>query len=184
MLEAHNGVPMLGAVLNSLNIRLDANTIAFILDHGEAKVLLTDRAFSEVIKEALALTERELLVIDIDDSESQGGECLGEMNYETFIADADDTLPLGQPEDEWQALSLLYTSGTTGNPKGCVYHHRGAYLNALGNMATMELNRDSVYLWTLPMFTVTAGPLPGQSPPQWAPMFVCGRLNRKRSSRP
>ena len=152
MLEAHNGVPMLGAVLNSLNIRLDANTIAFILDHGEAKVLLTDQAFSDVIKEALTLTQRELLVIDVDDSESQGGESLGEMDYETFISGADDTFPLGQPEDEWQALSLLYTSGTTGNPKGCVYHHRGAYLNALGNMTTMELNRDSVYLWTLPMF--------------------------------
>ena len=152
MLEAHNGVPMLGAVLNSLNIRLDAKTIAFILDHGEAKVLLTDRAFSEIIKEALTLTERELLVIDIDDSESEGGECLGKMDYETFIAEGGNTFPAGQPVDEWQALSLLYTSGTTGNPKGCVYHHRGAYLNALGNMSTMELNRDSVYLWTLPMF--------------------------------
>ena len=152
MLEAHNGVPMLGAVLNSLNIRLDAKTIAFILDHGEAKVLLTDRAFSEIIKEALTLTERELLVIDVDDSESEGGECLGKMDYETFIAEGGNTFPAGQPVDEWQALSLLYTSGTTGNPKGCVYHHRGAYLNALGNMSTMELNRDSVYLWTLPMF--------------------------------
>ena len=152
MLEAHNGVPMLGAVLNSLNIRLDAKTIAFILDHGEAKVLLTDRAFSEIIKEALTLTERELLVIDIDDSESEGGECLGTMDYETFIAEGGKTFSAGQPLDEWQALSLLYTSGTTGNPKGCVYHHRGAYLNALGNMSTMELNRDSLYLWTLPMF--------------------------------
>ena len=152
MLEAHNGVPMLGAVLNSLNIRLDAKTIAFILDHGEAKVLLTDRAFSKIIEEALTLTERELLVIDIDDSESEGGECLGKMDYETFIAEGSKTFPAGQPVDEWQALSLLYTSGTTGNPKGCVYHHRGAYLNALGNMSTMELNRDSVYLWTLPMF--------------------------------
>ena len=152
MLEAHNGVPMLGAVLNSLNIRLDAKTIAFILDHGEAKALLTDRVFSEVIKEALALTKREMLVIDIDDSESEGGECFGEIDYESFIAEGGDTFTAGQPEDEWQALSLLYTSGTTGNPKGCVYHHRGAYLNALGNMSTMELNRNSVYLWTLPMF--------------------------------
>ena len=152
MLEAHNGVPMLGAVLNSLNIRLDAKTIAFILDHGEAKVLLTDRAFSKIIKEALTLTGRELLVIDIEDSESDGGECLGKIDYETFILEGGKTFPTGQPVDEWQALSLLYTSGTTGNPKGCVYHHRGAYLNALGNMSTMELNRDSVYLWTLPMF--------------------------------
>ena len=152
MLEAHNGVPMMGAVLNSLNIRLDAKTIAFILEHGEAKALLTDRAFSAVIKEALALIDRPLLVIDIDDSENQGGELLGEMDYESFIGSGAPFFSAGQPQDEWQSLSLLYTSGTTGNPKGCVYHHRGAYLNALGNMSTMGLNRDSVYLWTLPMF--------------------------------
>ncbi len=152
MLEAHNAVPMMGAVLNSLNIRLDAKTIAFILAHGEAKVLLTDTAFSAVIKEALTMVEQPILVIDIDDSEGDGGECLGETDYETFIAAARPNFSGDQPSDEWQALSLLYTSGTTGDPKGCVYHHRGAYLNAMGNMQTMGLGRDSVYLWTLPMF--------------------------------
>lgn len=152
MLEAHNAVPMMGAVLNSLNIRLDAKTIAFILAHGEAKVLLTDTAFSAVIKEALTMVEQPILVIDIDDSEGGGGECLGETDYETFIAAARPNFSGDQPSDEWQALSLLYTSGTTGDPKGCVYHHRGAYLNAMGNMQTMGLGRDSVYLWTLPMF--------------------------------
>ena len=152
MLEAHNAVPMMGAVLNSLNIRLDAKTIAFILNHGEAKALLTDTAFSVVIKEALTMVERPILVIDIDDSEGDGGECLGETDYETFITAAEPSFSGDQPSDEWQALSLLYTSGTTGDPKGCVYHHRGAYLNAMGNMQTMNLGRDSVYLWTLPMF--------------------------------
>ena len=152
MLEAHNAVPMIGAVLNSLNIRLDPQTIAFVLDHGEAKVLLTDCAFSSVVKDALALIDREILVIDIDDSESEGGERLGELTYEEFIESVSGEFSSEQPTDEWQALSLLYTSGTTGNPKGCVYHHRGAYLNAIGNMTTMGLNRNSVYLWTLPMF--------------------------------
>ncbi|HCY12868.1 MAG TPA: acyl-CoA synthetase [Gammaproteobacteria bacterium] len=152
MLEAHNGVPLLGAVLNSLNVRLDSATIAFILDHGEARAVLTDRAFSATMREALALVERPLLVIDIDDPQAETGECIGITDYESFIADGNPDFSADQPIDEWQALSLLYTSGTTGNPKGCVYHHRGAYLNALGNMATMGLDRDSVYLWTLPMF--------------------------------
>ncbi len=152
MLEAHNGVPLLGAVLNSLNVRLDSATIAFILDHGEARAVLTDRAFSTTMREALALVERPLLVIDIDDPQAETGECIGITDYESFIAEGNPGFSADQPVDEWQALSLLYTSGTTGNPKGCVYHHRGAYLNALGNMATMGLDRDSVYLWTLPMF--------------------------------
>jgi len=152
MLEAHNGVPLLGAVLNSLNVRLDSATIAFILDHGEARAVLTDRSFSATMREALALLERPLLVIDIDDPQAETGECIGITDYESFIAEGNPGFSADQPVDEWQALSLLYTSGTTGNPKGCVYHHRGAYLNALGNMATMGLDRDSVYLWTLPMF--------------------------------
>ncbi len=152
MLEAHNGVPLLGAVLNSLNVRLDSATIAFILDHGEARAVLTDRAFSATMREALALLERPLLVIDIDDPQAETGKCIGITDYESFIAEGNPGFSADQPVDEWQALSLLYTSGTTGNPKGCVYHHRGAYLNALGNMATMGLDRDSVYLWTLPMF--------------------------------
>ena len=152
MLEAHNGVPMLGAVLNSLNIRLDAHTIAFILDHGEARVLLTDCGFSDTVREALDLIERELLVVDIDDPMATGGERLGALDYEELLAEGDPNFAPEPLLDEWQALSLLYTSGTTGDPKGCVYHHRGAYLNALGNMFTVGLGRDSVYLWTLPMF--------------------------------
>ncbi|HJP45102.1 MAG TPA: AMP-binding protein, partial [Arenicellales bacterium] len=127
-------------------------TIAFILDHGEARAVLTDRAFSATMREALALLERPLLVIDIDDPQAETGKCIGITDYESFIAEGNPGFSADQPVDEWQALSLLYTSGTTGNPKGCVYHHRGAYLNALGNMATMGLDRDSVYLWTLPMF--------------------------------
>ena len=152
MLEAHNGVPMLGAVLNSLNIRLDPRTIAFILEHGEAQVLLTDCGFSDTVREALALIDRELLVVDIEDPMANGGECLGALDYEDLLAEGDPNFAPEPLLDEWQALSLLYTSGTTGDPKGCVYHHRGAYLNALGNMFTVGLGRDSVYLWTLPMF--------------------------------
>ena len=152
MLEAHNGVPMLGAVLNSLNIRLDPRTIAFILEHGEAQVLLTDCGFSDTVREALALIDRELLVVDIDAPMATGGECLGAVDYEDFLAEGAPTFAPEPLLDEWQALSLLYTSGTTGDPKGCVYHHRGAYLNALANMFTVGLGRDSVYLWTLPMF--------------------------------
>jgi len=152
MLEAHNGVPMLGAVLNSLNIRLDARTIAFILEHGEAQVLLTDCGFSDTVREALDLIDRELLVVDIDDPMATGGKRLGALDYENLLAEGDPNLVPKPVLNEWQALSLLYTSGTTGDPKGCVYHHRGAYLNALGNMFTVGLGRESVYLWTLPMF--------------------------------
>ena len=152
MLEAHNGIPMVGAVLNSLNFRLDAGTIAFILEHGQARVLITDRAFSSTIGGALQKIDRKLLVIDIDDPTAPEGDLLGETDYESLLAEGEAVYHSDQPDDEWQALSLLYTSGTTGNPKGCVYHHRGGYLNALGNMNTMGLTRESVYLWTLPMF--------------------------------
>ena len=152
MLEAHYGIPMAGAVLNALNYRLDAATIAFILDHGEAKVLLTDREFSPVIREALGQCRRAPIVIDIDDHLAEGGELIGEKDYEAFLAEGDPAHPITRPADEWQAICLLYTSGTTGNPKGVVYHHRGAYLNALGNALVMRLGHDSVYLWTLPMF--------------------------------
>jgi fatty-acyl-CoA synthase len=151
-LEAHYAVPGVGAVLNSLNFRLDAATIAFCLEHGAAKVLITDRELSPVVREALARTKRKLLVIDADDALAQGGECIGETTYEAWLAQGDPAFDLALPQDEWDAISLLYTSGTTGNPKGVVYHHRGAYLNALGNALSFGLSPQSVYLWTLPMF--------------------------------
>ena len=150
--EAHFGVPMAGAVLNALNIRLDPETIAFILGHGEAKVLLTDTEFAPVVKEALARLERKPIVVDICDPAGPGGERLGEIDYETFLAGADPNFSPVMPADEWDAIALNYTSGTTGNPKGVVYHHRGAYLNALGNILVWGLRQHPVYLWTLPMF--------------------------------
>jgi fatty-acyl-CoA synthase len=154
--EATHGVPMAGAVLNALNTRLDAAALAFILAHGEAKVLLTDTEFAPVIKPALAAFGRELLVVDIEDPEGPhgagGGERLGEFTYEELLAEGDPEADWSLPEDEWRAISLNYTSGTTGNPKGVVYHHRGAYLNAVGNIMTWEMPAHPVYLWTLPMF--------------------------------
>ena len=152
LFEAHFGVPMAGAVLNALNIRLDAETIAFILTHGEAKVLITDREFSPVIEKAIARLERKPLVIDIDDALAVGGKKLGAMDYEAFLAEGDPTYAGERPADEWEAIALNYTSGTTGNPKGVVYHHRGAYLNALGNILVWSMPQHPVYLWTLPMF--------------------------------
>ena len=153
MLEAHYGVPMSGAVLNALNFRLDAETIAFILGHAETKVLLTDREFSPVINQALGiLGNNEILVVDIDDPLAEGGELIGHMTYEALLQEGDADYQWSPPVDEWQALCLNYTSGTTGNPKGVVYHHRGAFLNALGNALVFGLNAKSVYLWTLPMF--------------------------------
>ena len=153
MLEAHFGVPMTGAVLNSLNYRLDAKTLAFTLDHGEAKVLITDREFSGVIKEALTGAARKPLVIDYDDPEFTGkGERLGNIEYEEFLKDGDPNYAWRLPEDEWQGIALNYTSGTTGNPKGVVYHHRGAYLNAMGNVVSWGMPKHATYLWTLPMF--------------------------------
>ena len=150
--EVHFGVPMAGAVLNALNIRLDPETIGFILRHGEAKVLITDTEFSPVIKEALARLDEKPVVIDIADGQGPGGDRLGEMDYEAFLAAGDPEFAEATPEDEWQAIALNYTSGTTGNPKGVVYHHRGAYLNALGNVLVWGMRQHPVYLWTLPMF--------------------------------
>ncbi|MGC1884941.1 MAG: acyl-CoA synthetase [Stellaceae bacterium] len=150
--EAHFGVPMAGAVLNALNIRLDPDTIAFILRHGEAKVLITDSEFAPVVALALAQLDQKPIVIDIADAVGPGGERLGEIDYEDFLATGDPGFPEVTPEDEWEAIALNYTSGTTGNPKGVVYHHRGAYLNALGNVLVWGMRQHPVYLWTLPMF--------------------------------
>ena len=152
MFEAHFGVPMTGAVLNTLNYRLDAANIGFILGHAEAKVLITDREFSATAKAALAALETKPLVIDIDDPQGPEGELVGETDYEAFLAGGDPAFEWQAPADEWQAISLNYTSGTTGNPKGVVYHHRGAYLNALGNVLAGNMAKHPVYLWTLPMF--------------------------------
>ncbi len=153
MLEAHYGVPMTQGVLNTLNTRLDAPIIAFSLDHAEAKVVIIDREFSKVMKEALALCKAKPLVIDYDDPEYSGpGERLGEIEYEDFVASGDPDFLWSMPDDEWDAITLNYTSGTTGDPKGVVYHHRGAHLLAMGNVITCDMGHHPVYLWTLPMF--------------------------------
>jgi fatty-acyl-CoA synthase len=153
MYEAHFGVPMCGAVLNTLNTRLDAEAIAFMLDHGEAKVVLTDREFSPIIEKAIALAKAKPVVIDVDDPEYSGpGKRLGATAYEGLLAEGDPEWNWQWPADEWQAISLNYTSGTTGNPKGVVYHHRGAYLNGVGNILVWAMPHHAVYLWTLPMF--------------------------------
>jgi fatty-acyl-CoA synthase len=151
--ECAFGVPMAGAVLNAMNIRLDAATIAFMIDHGEAKVLLTDTEFAPVVAEALHRARRKPLVVDIADSLGPAdGARLGSVEYEAFIATGDAEDAWTPPADEWDAIALNYTSGTTGNPKGVVYHHRGAYLNAIGNVMVWNLPSRPVYLWTLPMF--------------------------------
>jgi fatty-acyl-CoA synthase len=152
MLECHYGAPMCGAVLNTLNTRLDAAAIAFMLDHGEAKALIVDREFSALARQALDLCERRPLLIDYDDPEYGGpGEGLGGLDYEALLAEGDEHYSWVVPRDEWDAIALNYTSGTTGDPKGVVYHHRGAHLLALGNIVTADMGRHPVYLWTLPM---------------------------------
>ncbi len=153
MLEAHFGVPMSGAVLNTLNTRLDAEAIAFMLQHGEAKVLLTDREFSSVVQKALAmLGDKRPFVIEVEDDEAPVGKAMGEISYENFIAQGSVDFEWKLPSDEWDAIALNYTSGTTGNPKGVVTHHRGAYLNAASNVISWQLPHHATYLWTLPMF--------------------------------
>jgi fatty-acyl-CoA synthase len=152
LFEAHFAIPMTGAVLNAINTRLDARVVAFILEHAEASVLLTDREFSAVVKDALKLLDREITVIDVIDPLFEDGELLGSMNYDELVSSGDPDFSWVMPEDEWDAISLNYTSGTTGDPKGVVYHHRGAYLNAANNALSWEMGLHPRYLWTLPMF--------------------------------
>ncbi len=153
MVEAHFGIPMAGAVLNALNTRLDPQSIAFQLNHGEAKVLIGDREFSPTIKAALASVDRKLLLVDVDDPTYDGaGERVGELDYEAFLAGGAPDYAWQGPPDEWDAIALNYTSGTTGNPKGVVYSHRGAYTNAVSNVLVWAMPHHPVYLWTLPMF--------------------------------
>ena len=153
MYECHFGVPVTGAVLNTLNTRLDPEAVAFMLNHGEAKILITDKEYSHIVGPALEKLGRSIVVIDVNDSEYTGpGDLLGEKDYEALLAEGTPDYEWKGPQDEWDAISLNYTSGTTGNPKGVVYHHRGAYLNAMSNIVSWGMPPHSVYLWTLPMF--------------------------------
>jgi fatty-acyl-CoA synthase len=152
MYESHYGVPMCGGVLNALNTRLDPEAVAFMLEHGEAKLLIADKEFSGTIERALALLEKPIPVIDVEDPDFDGGKRLGAVTYEQLLAEGDPGFDWRGPADEWDAIALNYTSGTTGNPKGVVYHHRGAYLNAVCNIVTWGMPHHAVYLWTLPMF--------------------------------
>jgi len=150
--EAHFGIPMSGAVIHCINTRLDAKNIAFMMDHAETKVLLTDTMASEKIKEAISICKSKPHVIDIVDPNVKGGELLGDTDYETFLLSGDKNYKWRLPADEWNAIALNYTSGTTGNPKGVVFHHRGAYLNSIGNIMAWEMPKHPVFLWTVPMF--------------------------------
>jgi 3-(methylthio)propionyl---CoA ligase len=167
MIEAHFAVPMLGAVLNPLNTRLDAPAIAFSLNHGGAKVLIVDQDYAPLVRKALAEVREPPLVIDVE-APGSANPTIGQIGYEALLAEGDPDYQSAEPRDEWQSLCLLYTSGTTGDPKGAVYSHRGAYLQALGNALTFGLGYDSVYLWTLPMFHCSGWSYP------WATVAVGG----------
>ena len=151
-LECALAIPLLGAVLNANNVRLEASTLGYILEHGEASVLLVDTEFSALAAEAVRLSGRDLLVIDIEDSEGPGGARIGELTYEELLAEGREDFGYGLPDDEWDALALNYTSGTTGQPKGVVYSHRGAWTNAVNNVVTWAMPHHPIYLWTLPLF--------------------------------
>ncbi|MGK0172709.1 MAG: fatty-acyl-CoA synthase, partial [Gammaproteobacteria bacterium] len=168
LLAAHFGVPMCGAVLNALNYRLDAATIAFIVEHAQTKVLLCDTEYAPVLAEALSMLDRKILVIDINDVEAAGGHAIGEKDFEAFLLEGDADFGWQGPDDEWDAIALNYTSGTTGDPKGVVYHHRGAFLNAMSNAMVFGVDREAVYLWTLPMFHCNGWTYP------WAVTAVAG----------
>ncbi len=168
MLELHFAVPMLGAVLNTQNIRLDAASMTFMLDHGEAKVFLVDPEFHERSREAVSRCQAKPIVVDVVDATFDAGERIGDLTYDELLAQGRDDFAWHPPQDEWRAIALNYTSGTTGNPKGVVYHHRGAYLNALSNVIAFELPQGAVYLWTLPMFHCNGWCFP------WAVTAVAG----------
>ncbi len=169
MLDAHYGVPMLGAVLNTINTRLDADTVAYILDHGEAKALITDRVFAAVVGPALKKLKRRILVIDVDDPLYTGpGERLGSVEYEAFLKTGNPAYEWVLPDDEYAPIALNYTSGTTGRPKGVVYHHRGTFLESMGNIAAWPMPAAPVYLWTLPMFHCNGWCYP------WSVVAMCG----------
>lgn len=178
MLELHFAVPMLGAVLNAQNIRLDAETIAFMLNHANVKVLVVDAEFAALASDALALCEQEVLVVDVVDAASGLDREIGTVRYDALLASGDADYQWTLPEDEWQAIALNYTSGTTGNPKGVVYHHRGAYQNALSNILGQQLPAHAVYLWTLPMFHCNGWCYP------WAVTAVAGTHVCLRHVRP
>jgi fatty-acyl-CoA synthase len=168
MLEAHYGVPMAGAVLHAMNVRLDAATLAYMLDHAQTKLWIVDREFGALAREALGRARVKPLVVAADDASFAGGELFGELSYEALLSEGDPEAPWQPPDDEWRAIALNYTSGTTGNPKGVVYHHRGAYLTAVGNVLSAYMARHAVYLWTVPMFHCNGWCFP------WAVSLVAG----------